>query len=124
MAMFLVDVVIKSLVDHEFYQISNGLLLPVKSHILSRSKPAMLADSELTVTNKCSDVDGPPLKKKEVQYFVWGKPVMFADSKVTVRKKCSYVDGPPLLELPPFGQVSYSIALGSGVAALTIWDWP
>lgn len=22
----------------------------------------MLADSELTVTNKCSDVDGPPLK--------------------------------------------------------------
>lgn len=63
MAMILVDVVIKSLVDHEFYQISNGLLLPVKSHILSRSKPAMLADSELTVTNKCSDVDGPPLKK-------------------------------------------------------------
>ncbi|KAK7381329.1 hypothetical protein VNO78_33946 [Psophocarpus tetragonolobus] len=45
-------------------------------------------------------------------------------SQVTVVNQCLGVDGAALTGGISAGAVSYSIALCSGVAAFTIWDWP
>ncbi|KAE9612675.1 hypothetical protein Lalb_Chr06g0175591 [Lupinus albus] len=58
--------------------------------------------------------------------YMWEQTILcLYISQVTVLYQCFLVlTAPPSLVASPPLAVSYSIALWSGVAAFTIWDWP